>query len=136
MYQSNSLCVSSLAIFESHAPVVLAYLLRQVRSREEAEDLLLEVFTVVLEKESALPQDERACRAWILTIARRKAVDSYRRFSHFSLVPLEKVEERIFESEEGEPEYAFLLQEAHTQLQNRVQKLTKLQQEVLWLQFR
>lgn len=135
MHQSDPPFEPSFAIYESHAPAVLNYLLRQLRSREEAEDVLLEVFTIVLEKESSLPQSEHALRAWILTIARNKVADSYRRAGRLSRVPFDEAKERLYEPEEREPEQVFLRQEAYAQLQVHVRKLAKPQQEVLWLRF-
>src|ERR1051326_10835 len=81
MRQPERVFERSTALYESHAPAILAYLLRQVGSREEAEDLLLEVFTLLLEKEATLHTDERSVRAWLLTVARNKVVDHYRHAS-------------------------------------------------------
>ncbi len=135
MHKSKPVFEQATALYESHAPVVLTYLLRQLGSREEAEDVLLEVFAVVVEKEATLRRDERAVRAWILALARNKVVDYYRRARRRSHVPLTNVEEHIYEAEEREPEQAFLRQEAYTQLQAQVRKLPKAQQEVLQLRF-
>jgi hypothetical protein len=38
------------ALFDRSGPVLFAYILKHVRSREDAEDLTLEVFTAALEK--------------------------------------------------------------------------------------
>jgi len=38
------------AFFDRYGPVIFAYILKHVRSREDAEDLTLEVFTAALEK--------------------------------------------------------------------------------------
>ena len=135
MHQSEPVFEQSTALYESHAPAVLTYLLRHLGSREEAEDMLLEVFTLALEKQSTLRQDERALRAWVLTLARNKVVDYYRRAGRRAHVPLSAAEEHLYASEEREPEQVFLRQEAYTQLQTQVQKLSKAQQEVLHLRF-
>ena len=37
-------------LFDRYGPVIFAYILKHVRSREDAEDLTLEVFTAALEK--------------------------------------------------------------------------------------
>lgn len=135
MSQSKPVFEQSTGLYESYAPVVLTYLLRQLSSREEAEDILLEVFTLAFEKQSTLRQDERSARAWILTLARNKVVDYYRRAGRRAHVPLTAVEEHLYDAEEREPEQAFLRQEASTQLQAQVQKLSTVQQEVLHLRF-
>ena len=125
----------STALYESHAPAVLVYLLRQLGSREEAEDVLLEVFTLLLEKEATLHADERAVRAWLLAVARNKVVDHYRHAGRLARVPLAEVEAQLYAAEEREPEQALLRQEASAQLQKHVQQLGKAQQEVLQLRF-
>lgn len=135
MQQSKPVFEQANMLYENHAPVVLNYLLRKLGSREDAEDILLEVFTVVLEKEATLRQDERALRAWILTIARNKVVDHYRRSGRLARVPLAEVEEQVYAAEEREPEQVFLRQERYTQLQKHVRKLSKSQREVLQLRF-
>ncbi len=135
MHQSEPIFEQSTALYERHAPIVLAYLLRQLGSREDAEDILLEVFTVALEKETSLRQDERSQRAWLLAIARNKVVDHYRRSGRLSRVPLADVEESMYEAEEREPEQVLLRQEAYRQLQAHTRKLPNLQQEILQLRF-
>lgn len=135
MQQPEPIYERATEVYERHAPTVLAYLLKRLGSREDAEDMLLEVFTVVLEKEPMLRMDERAVRAWILTVARNKVVDFYRRSRRLSSVPLMDVEERLYEHEEREPEQALLRQEAFQQLQRHVRSLPALQQEILQLRF-
>jgi RNA polymerase sigma-70 factor (ECF subfamily) len=135
MQQPNPILERSTALYENHAPAVLAYLLRQLGSREDAEDVLLEVFTVILEKKGTLLPDERSVRAWILAIARNKVVDHYRRAQRFPRVPLPNVEEWLYEREDREPEQQLLRQEASQQLQISVQTLSMVQQEILQLRF-
>lgn len=135
MRQRNPVLEPSSAIYENHAPAILAYLLRRLGSREDAEDILLEVFTVVLEKETFLRQDNSSLRSWLLTIARNKVVDHYRRAGRSPHVPLADVEEKIYESEEHEPEQVFLRQEIYKQLRTHVRELPEKQQEILQLRF-
>lgn len=135
MQQPEPVFEQSATLYERYAPDVLTYLLRQLNSREDAEDILLEVFTIALEKQAALQWDERALRAWLLTIARNKVVDHYRRAGRLAPVPLMNVEERLYEPEEREPEQMFLHQETYTQLRMHTQKLSREQQEILQLRF-
>lgn len=66
-------------LFHRHAPALFAFLRQQTSSREDAEDLLLEVFTAVLEQKQPgqMPQEIRRLLIW--RIARNKLVDAYRR---------------------------------------------------------
>ena len=135
MQQPGPVPEQPMDLYEKHALAVLAYLLRQLGSREDAEDILLEVFTIVLEKGPALRQDERPLRPLIMAIARNKVVDHYRRSRRFTQASLVGVEERIYEREEREPEQATLRQEEYQQLQRHVRNLPEMQREVLQLRF-
>lgn len=121
-------------VYQLYAPSVLAYLLRQVGSREDAEDILLEVFLAVLEKDGFVG-DEQQLRAWIWAIARNKAADHFRRFSRYPSVPIAEVEEVIFEKEEQGPEQMLLRREEYRQLCRSLENLPAAQQEVLRLRF-
>jgi RNA polymerase sigma-70 factor (ECF subfamily) len=135
MQQPIQALEQSTALYQHYAPTVFAYLLRRLGSREDAEDVLLEVFLVVLEKGPALEQDEQRMRSWIWTIVRNKVVDHYRRFTRRPSVPLADVEEMIYESDEREPEQVALRREEYAQLRNSMKELPELQREVLQLRF-
>lgn len=65
MQQPTLVFEQSTALYQCYAPAIFAYLLRQLGSREDAEDMLLEVFLAVLEKEIPLEHDEPRIRALI-----------------------------------------------------------------------
>lgn len=122
-------------LYQRTAPALLAYLLRQVNSREDAEDLLLEVFLAALEnkrfKDIALEKQ----LTWLKTVAHNKVVDHYRRTGRRAHVPLVQMEESIFEREELEPEQVALKREEFAKLHQTMRNLSKTQQEVLQLRF-
>jgi RNA polymerase sigma-70 factor (ECF subfamily) len=123
------------AFYRRYAPAIFAYLLRHINSRQDAEDLLLDIFLVVLEKEPALRLDEQRLQGYMRTVARNKVADYYRRIHRHPLVPLEDVEETIYESEELAPERVVLDQERYTQLYRAVNELPELHQRILQLRF-
>lgn len=125
----------STALYQSYAPAVFAYLLRQLGSREDAEDMLLEVFLAVLEKETVLEQDGQRIRALIWTIAHHKVVDHYRRLKQHTSVPLAAVEELIYESETRAPEQIVIRQEEEIILHAAIKALPQQQREILHLRF-
>lgn len=135
MQQSGPIPEQSTELYEHYAPMVLNYLLKRLESREDAEDVLLEVFIAVLEKRSALHLDEHSLRALILAIARNKVVDHYRRSRRYPQVSLVDLSEQIYELEEHQPERIMLRQEEYQQLQKHIQNLSELQQEILHLRF-
>src|SRR5258708_34397645 len=66
---------SSLTIlYNQHAPTIFAYLRFHTSSREDAEDLLLEVFLAALEFEQILERSEEKQLAWLRSVAHHKMV--------------------------------------------------------------
>jgi RNA polymerase sigma-70 factor (ECF subfamily) len=66
------------ALFESHAPQALAVALRILRSRAEAEEVVQETFVEVWRRSTEYDAGRGGALAWILTIARTRAIDRLR----------------------------------------------------------
>lgn len=133
--QSNHALVAHL--YQSHASAILMFLCRQVPTREDAEDVLLEVFQAAIESEILADLDESKQRAWLWTAARNKATDHYRRKLRrpTSFMGLEEAAEVLFENESSAPEVVALRQERYAELRTHVSSLPELQQEILRLRF-
>lgn len=123
------------ALYQRYASVIFAYLLRQVNSREDAEDLLVDIFMAVLEKSSLASMDEQRVAAWIWTVARNKVVDYRRRSKYRVSIELAKVEDVLYESEEQAPEHMALKHEERQTLHTILQELPELQREIVHLRF-
>ncbi len=120
--------------YRLYAPRLFAYLCAHARAANDAEDMLFEVFLVVLEHEQGLarmPEDEQ--RAWLWTIARNKLIDYHRRLAHHRMIPLESLAEMI--DEDATPDEVALLNEEYRHLRAQLKQLPVLQQEVLELRF-
>ncbi|GHO45729.1 RNA polymerase sigma factor [Ktedonospora formicarum] len=65
-------------LYQKHAHALLKYLISSLRERQEVEDVLVEVFLVALEYEGLAHLNEHQQFAWLLSVARNKAVDWYR----------------------------------------------------------
>ena len=122
------------AVYRRYAPQIFAYLLRNIPSHQDAEDLLLEVFQVVIEKLPALSDTSRLA-AYLQAVAHNKMVDYYRRRDKHQLIPLEEIAETIYEREELAPERILLAHEQYTNLHQAVNSLPALQQTILRLRF-
>ena len=123
------------ALFHQHASAIIAYLRRQHFSREDAEDLLLEIFTAMLEQkhfEQLLPDQQRGL---LWRIARNKVIDVYRKTKNRSSVAINLVEDSLFVSDEQVPESEIVRMEEYSQLRAFIQALSPLQQRVLHLRF-
>lgn len=122
------------AVYRRYAPQIFAYLLRNIPSHQDAEDLLLEVFQIVLKKLPTLENKQRVA-AYLQTVARNKMVDYYRRRGKHQLVPLEEIAETVYAREELAPESILLTREQYADLHQAVNSLPELQQTILSLRF-
>lgn len=121
-------------LYQRYAPRLLAYLCRHLPSLHDAEDTLLDVFLVALEREAYLRTlTEEKQSAWIWTVARNRMVDYHRQQRRKPHVSLNYIEE--MEDERHTPEETVLRLEEDEQLHQWIGKLSPLQQEVLSLRF-
>ena len=124
------------ALFQRYAPTIFAFLLQQTTSREDAEDILLEVFTAALEQHQQLGQfSEERQRLWLWRIARNKLIDAYRRNQRRPSVSVEQVLDDLFADSTEAPEHELLRWEEYAELHSALQSLPLLQQRVLKLRF-
>ena len=122
------------AVYQRYAPQIFAYLLRNIPSHQDAEDLLLDVFQVVLEKLPTL-EDKSRLAAYLQAVAHNKMVDYYRRRGQRQFVPLEEVAETAYEREELAPDRVVLTREQYASLHQAINSLSELQQTILRLRF-
>lgn len=125
----------SAQLYQEHAPAIFAYIRLRTATREEAEDILLEVFLTALEHGDLL--EERGIetqRAWLRSVATHKIADHYRR-SNRQHVTLEQVAETLYSDEAISPEQVALNREEYERLHELLQRLPELQQRVVHLRF-
>ena len=122
-------------LFHRHAPALFAFLRQQTTSREDAEDLLLEVFTAILEQKHLAQKPQEMQRSLIWRIARNKLVDAYRRSARRPAVSVELVMDDLYADAEQAPEHTLLRWEEYARLHAVVQTLPSLQQRILKLRF-
>lgn len=127
---------SPAALYQRYAASVFTYLRRRAPAREDAEDLLLEVFLAAFEQQAALlalPEDARL--AWLRRVAQHKLIDHYRRSNRRLAVPLDALKERLEEDADLGPEQVALRREEERRVAAAVQRLPALQQEIVRLRF-
>src|SRR5690349_4587847 len=81
------------ALYTEFASTILVYLCEMVSNRQDAEDLLLEVFLAAFQSDLLLALPARQQLAWLRRVARNKAIDRYRHISRLPLTPLDRVSE-------------------------------------------
>ncbi len=77
-------------LYDRFAVTIFQNLCEQVSHKQDAEDLLLEVFVAALQNESlsSLPAGRQL--AWLRRVARNKVIDRYRHVALLNLLPIEQ----------------------------------------------
>lgn len=74
-------------LWRGYQPALLRYL--RVTAGDAAEDVASETWTAVASSITRFDGDEPAFRAWLFTVARRRAIDHFRRESRRPAVPVD-----------------------------------------------
>lgn len=138
MQQQEPIVLTDLScdtLYQRYASGIFAYLYRQTASRDDAEDLLVEVFMAAMERDNLAGMKEAECKAWLWSVARNKAADYYRRKTRHPSVELKQVEGMLYLDENQEPEHIMLRHEEYADLRATISQLSELQQDVLQLRF-
>ncbi len=122
-------------LYQYHAPGLFAYVYQETRSREDAEDIVLDVFLAILQYEHFLNFEKQKQEAWLWRIARNKVVDYYRHMARRQNVSIDWLSEPLYEEEYLSPEQLSLKREEYALLFRVIQDLPAIQQEVLRLRF-
>jgi RNA polymerase sigma-70 factor (ECF subfamily) len=139
-YQPNECAVyanssSDAALYDRYAHIIFVYVRFHTSSREDAEDMTLEVFTAALEHNNLAGLTAKEQLTWLRRVARNKLVDSYRRNYRHPTLPIDELAETIYEDERHSPEHIALRQETYGQLHKAISSLPALQQQVVQLRF-
>jgi RNA polymerase sigma factor (sigma-70 family) len=122
-------------LYQRHAHALLRFIWSHVRTREDAEDVLLEVFLAAMERDSLAHLNEGEQLAWLRRVAHNKCIDAYRRTQRRPAVPLDSALELLYADEEQAPEQLALRMEEHAHLRALLAQLPEQQQTVLRLHF-
>src|SRR5215469_17680713 len=87
------------ALFDRYGPVIFAYILKHVRSREDAEDLTVEVFTAALEKKALSQLCPEEQLAWLKKVTHNKLIDAYRKVQHRKDVNIDVLAETLYDGD-------------------------------------
>ncbi len=118
-----------LALYDRYAATILAFLAQRLSNRQDAEDVLLEVFLAALTSETLAQLSEEQQFAWLRKVARHKLIDRYRHAAVVTFAPLEDLAET--EAGDPTPEQHALQREQSEQLQRALRHLSAPQQQLL-----
>jgi RNA polymerase sigma factor (sigma-70 family) len=122
-------------LYQRHAITLLSSIRRYTPMREDAEDVLVEVFLAAYEHRALVALSDNEQLAWLRRVAHNKCVDLLRRQQRHPTIALESVAEMLYELDECSPEYVALRAEEHSLLQNHLAALSAQQQTILHLKF-
>lgn len=122
-------------VFYCYAPALFAYLRQHTSSREDAEDLLHEIFLAALTWKPFSHIDALAQEKWLWRVARNKVADTHRRSVRRPSLTLDSLADQLYSSEEQSPENLAVRREEYTRLRAALAQLPQLQQEALRLRF-
>jgi len=120
-------------LYERFAETLLAYLCQQVSHRQDAEDLLLEVFVAALQNPALARLPAMHQLAWLRRVARNKVIDHYRHRAVFTIQPLAEAQE--IEDPSLTPEQHAEEQEKSIWLLRAIEHLSPVQRELLRLRY-
>jgi RNA polymerase sigma-70 factor (ECF subfamily) len=118
-------------LYDQYRPAVYRYLYYRVGEKEQAEDLMADVFLRVLEKLPQYRQNHVPFQAWLFKIARNLAVDHFRRVNSH---PSEPLDPNLIAEQEG-PEQATERHLTAQHLQDALRSLTADQCDVIVFRF-
>jgi RNA polymerase sigma factor (sigma-70 family) len=122
-------------LYQQHALSIMMYVRRHVPAREEAEDILLDVFLAAVEHQELAEYSEQRQLAWLQRVAYHKCVDYHRRAARRSAVPLEEASTMLADDERQSPDQLAVRSEEDKLLYERLSRLPESYQQVLQLRF-
>ena len=121
-------------LYQQYAPQIFTYLRLHLRSREDAEDLLVEIFLACLENSSLGELSGPQQHAWLWRVVHHKLIDFYRkRTVRQGAVNVDDFIQEIYYDEDLSPERLAERNEEYLLLYEQVKKLPPSQQQVLRL---
>lgn len=126
------------ALYVRYSKLLYSLILRIVRSATEAEDILQEVYLQVWHKASTFSSLRGSLYAWLVTLARNRAIDRLRSKSQRQQ-RLRSPEEELLslsdQTTQANPLLVLEVEEAGKILRSTLRKLTKSQRDILELAY-
>jgi RNA polymerase sigma-70 factor (ECF subfamily) len=122
-------------LFDRYGAGLFAYIRAHTDTREDAEDLTVEVFIAALEHDDLSRLHESTAQlAWLKKVAHNKLIDYYRWKQRHPAVDLDQLTGTLLD-EDTLPEDAAMRSETHRELRIHINKLSAFQQLLLQLRY-
>lgn len=123
------------SLYQQHALSLMTYVRRHVPSREDAEDIVLEVFLAALQQHKLSHISAEKQLAWLQRVAYHKCVDCQRRAASRPAVSLEEAAETLLANETQSPDQLAVRHEEDALLRQQLGRLPAQYQVILQLRF-
>jgi RNA polymerase sigma-70 factor (ECF subfamily) len=121
-----------IAVYEQYFPPLYQYARLKVGDSSMAEDIVSDVFVILIESLGTRSAPRKNLRGWLFTVARNEIYRTYGKVRH---LPLTDVEEWMPASSEQHPEKQATTQFDIERVRHALRMLTADHQEVLILRF-
>jgi RNA polymerase sigma factor (sigma-70 family) len=136
LYLDENIDSTTAFLYQQHAQNLITYLRLHLPQREDAEDILVDIFVAAMENQALSALEPGQQRQWLWRVAHNKVADYYRLVAHRRhTVTLEEVTDSLLDDDELTPEWLAERSEEYARLQMHVQGLPEIQQKVLHLRF-
>lgn len=125
-------------LYDRHAPLLYSIVYRILQEKQEAEDILQEVFVLVWQKASTYDAVLGNPEAWLARIARNRAVDRLRSKTYRARsqeMDIDDHEHSVAAPREDDPEQHTLLSQQRTEIAAAMALLPREQQELIELAY-
>ena len=121
------------ALYDRFAYPVSKYIGRHISNKQDAEDLLVEVFLVAFTNADLASLPAKRQLAWLMRVTNNKLVDRHRHLSLLRMVPIELASER--EDDMPTPEQYVQQQESYERLYRALEQLAPSQRGLIVLRY-
>jgi RNA polymerase sigma factor (sigma-70 family) len=120
-------------LYDRFAYPVFRYISRQVSNKQDAEDLLVEVFLAAFNNEDLSDLPAQRQLAWLIRVTKNKVIDRYRHLALLTMVPIDLARE--VEDATPTPEQYVQQQESYERLYRALAQLAPGQRELIRLRY-
>ena len=120
-------------LYDRFAYPIFRYICRYIPNKQDAEDLLVEVFIVAFNNEELASLPVKRQSAWLMRVTKNKLIDRHRHLALLTMVPIEQAQE--FEDGSPTPEQYAEKQESYERLYRAIEQLAPLQRELIRLRY-
>jgi RNA polymerase sigma factor (sigma-70 family) len=120
-------------LYERFALPIYTYICEHISDKQDAEDLVVEVFLAAFNNNDLYSLPAKRQLAWLKRVTMNKLIDRYRHLALLRVVPIEQARE--VEDTMPTPEQYTEQQESYEWLYRALEQLLPLQRELIWLRY-